>query len=618
MPNVAAFLRRSVRRAGRVRGRPAGAAPRPAPDDDAATQGRGRPPEVARESTHLGPELDAAVFRARRRMRVGADPDYDLVQERFDALHYLLQVPRLLERPRVDPVAHFLESGQAHHRSPEPDFSMRSYLTRHPERGEGHERSPYLAWLKEGRAAGEIADPAPGIEGMAHLLGRTPAEVVELLVDRRTDLRDRLRTGELGDMVNRAIEIEPLIAHARSRFTRPRLLPFGDPDAVEQAVAIHGVHERAGFRTARLVLVINRPRWGGGRRLEGHIAHALASQLPADEVVVIYTEEGGQSPAGRFPDGVREIDFATLVAGLEPEHAEAALVILLRTFRADAIVNINSGTLYRAMQAFGRALTASERVFLCFFCNEQTPSGAWVGWSLRYFYRFFEQVTGVITDSDHLVRELTAAYRVPESGHGRLHVLRAPVEPTLPLVAEPPDRAGRRPQVFWAGRWDRQKRIPLVLEVARRMPDVDFRMWGESVMDTHRAGVPDNVSREGRYEHISEIPLAEADAWLYTSGWDGVPSQLLEVSMTGIPIVGTLVGGTEEILSAEHSWPVDAAAGAPAYVSALRAVLADPAGARGRALQLRERLVTERTQAGFADSVADLLLRQPGTTGGGR
>ena len=50
--------------------------------------------------------------------------------------------------------------------------------------------------------------------------------------------------------------------------------------------------------------------------------------------------------------------------------------------------------------------------------------------------------------------------------------------------------------------------------------------------------LPRNVTVEGRYGHISEIPLAEADVWLYTSGWDGVPSQLLEVAMTGIPIVG--------------------------------------------------------------------------------
>ena len=32
--------------------------------------------------------------------------------------------------------------------------------------------------------------------------------------------------------------------------------------------------------------------------------------------------------------------------------------------------------------------------------------GAWFGWSLRYFYRTFDEVAGVITDSEHLAGEL--------------------------------------------------------------------------------------------------------------------------------------------------------------------------------------------------------------------
>jgi glycosyltransferase involved in cell wall biosynthesis len=541
-------------------------------------------------------------------MRTGVDDDYDRVQENLDVLHYLLQAPRLLERPRVDLVEHFLEYGVQHLRSPDIHFSMAAYLERHPERAEDPERNPYLAWLEHGRAAGEIADPAPAVPEMAHLLGLDPQQVVDLLVERRADVVERVRTGELGRMVERATEIEPLIGQARTRFTRPRLLPFGDPTALAQVALIHAVHEAAGWRRARLVLVINRPRWGGGRRLEGHLAHALVPRVAADDVVVIYTDGGGSAPEDRFPDGVREIDFAGLAEGLEPEAAEVALVVLLRTFRADAIVNINSATLYRAMRSFGRALTASERVFLCFFCNERTPFGSWTGWSLRYFYRLYEQVAGVITDSHQLAEDLVATYHVPESRRDRLHVFSAPVDPKLPFVAEAPAAPGRRPQVFWAGRWDRQKRVGLVLDIARSMPDVEFRLWGEQVMGGHHRGVPSNVTMEGRYGHISEVPLQEADAWLYTSGWDGVPSQLLEVAMTGVPLVGTLVGGTGEVLADGQAWPVGECEGAEAYVEALRDVLADADDARRRSRALRDRLVAERTEEAFTATAAEVLL----------
>jgi len=129
-------------------------------------------------------------------------------------------------------------------------------------------------------------------------------------------------------------------------------------------------------------------------------------------------------------------------------------------------------------------------------------------------------------------------------------------------------------------------------------------------MGEETAPVPRNVSVQGRYSHISELPLSEADVWLYTSGWDGVPSQLLEVAMTGIPIVGSLVGGTGEVLSDEDAWPVGDSENAEAYVTAILAALADPTESRRRALALRERMLLERPEKEFATRASDLLLTE--------
>ncbi len=123
---------------------------------------------------------------------------------------------------------------------------------------------------------------------------------------------------------------------------------------------------------------------------------------------------------------------------------------------------------------------------------------------------------------------------------------------------------------------------------------------------------PDNVHLRGTYADLGELDLGSADAWLYTSGWDGVPSQLLEVAMTGVPLVGSLVGGTGEVLHRDLSRPVEAIDDPAAYVEALREVLADPDGARDRALALRERLVHERTADRYAEAACALLLRPEG------
>ena len=119
---------------------------------------------------------------------------------------------------------------------------------------------------------------------------------------------------------------------------------------------------------------------------------------------------------------------------------------------------------------------------------------------------------------------------------------------------------------------------------------------------------PDNVRLEGRYTDFSELDLSEADAWLYTSGWDGVPSLLLEVGMTGVPIVGTLIGGTGEVLGDDDGWPVREIEDPEAYAKAIRDVLADPSEARRRAAALRDRLLRQRTYGPYAELAAELLL----------
>lgn len=562
------------------------------------------------DKTNLGPIMDAHVARAKRAMLpAGIDPDYDLAHESFDVMNFLLQARHLLAADGVDPLQHFLDNGPRARASPEINFNMRAYLSRYPERKEGPERSPYLDWLKRGRAAGEIADPAIGLEKVAPVLRMEPRELAAELATTRSDLQERLRTGTLGEMFARATEVEPLIGDVWTETTRPNIPPLPTPNIADQVAVMRACQQAAGFARARVLLVATEPRWGGGRRVEGHIAYALARRIDPSDIVVIYSDKSGTAPRDRFPAGVREIDLAGHVEGMDRAAAYRLLVELIRSFHADAVVNINSALLYDAMTTYGKALAASERLFMLLLCNEQQAMGNWLGRPLRYFYRGFDVVEGVITDSAYLAGWLRDRHQLGPEQASMIHVFSAPVDPHTPVASPPPSGPSRRPQVFWAGRWDRQKRVDIAFEVARRMPDTDFRMWGESVLTRDHVGeAPANVRLEGAYVHITDLELSDADAWLYTSAWDGVPSQLLEVGMTGIPIVGSLVGGTGEVLGAEDSWPVADPENPDAYVRALRDVLADQASARRRSRALRDRLLGQRTESAYAEQVCDLLL----------
>lgn len=567
-------------------------------------------PEVQLEHTNYGPQMDRVVERARRNQRVlGVNDDYDLVREHFDHYQFMLQATTLQEEPETDPIRFFLRNGPRAVNSPDPHFSMTNYLARYPQYAGGPERSPYLEWLKRGKAAGEIADPAHGIELMAEVLGLEPAQIVAELVAVRDDMNERLRYGVLGEMFAKAAEIEPLIGASWVETTRVRQVPLGAKHVASQIALLHHCHRAADFTRARLVMVINRPRWGGGRRIEGHLAHAVTGGIKPEEIVVIYTDEGGRAPVGRYPVGVRELDLATKGQELGlPDDAQAqALIVLLRSFRADSIININSRLLYRAMLPYGKALAASERLYLCFFNNEQRAQGNWEGWSLKWFYAAFDYLAGVITDSESLRDYLAEMYQVPEAEMERVHVLRAPAPTDIPVAPRP--AAGGRPVVFWAGRFDRQKRIDLVLEIARAMPDVTFRLWGERVLQGDPLGaVPENVEIRPPFAGFGSLDLSEADAWLYTSAWDGVPNMLLEVAMTGVPLVGTVVGGTGEVLAEDGAWPVTDVDDVAAYQKALREIFADADAARAKSLRLRERMLSARTAETFGEQATALLL----------
>jgi glycosyltransferase involved in cell wall biosynthesis len=569
------------------------------------------PPEVVVERTNLGPDMDEFVAELKRRQKpLGLDPDYDLLRANFDHVNFALQALLKSKVTSNDPVGVYLRNGAEALNNPDINFSMAAYLARYPEKREGNEH-PYLAWLRHGKGAGEIADPAPEVERMADLLDLSPGELVDALVERRTDLQRRLRTGKLGEMFARAAEIDPLVAGAWPECSRPSLVPMTTAITVRQMAALRASQVQAGFRRARVLLVIDSARSGGDRRMEEQVAHALAGRIAPEEIVVISTDEEGAPPTDRFPRGVRGVDFASHVADMEAAWQEHTLVMLVRSFHADSIVNIDSGTFHRAMRTYGSALAATERLFPIFFGNERTEIGDWYGWPSIQFYRLFDQVTNIITDSEYLARWLADSYRLDPGSREKIRVFHAAVDATLPLATpELSTRSSDPPTVFWAARSSgRIERIDLVLQIARLMPEVEFRVWGEQLLQRRkRKQLPENVRMEGRYAGLGGLDLDQADVWLYTSAWDGVPTILLEAAMSGVPIVGSLVGGTGEVLSEADAWPVAEIGEVGEYVKAIREVLADTAGARRRARALRERLLRERSESAFAEEVAGLLL----------
>lgn len=586
--------------------KPEVAAPPPAPVAQAAPPAPVVVAENDGRTPHYGEKLDQLIRAAQARLKPDGGPAYAAIRAGFDVGFYVMRYLDVARIPDVDVIQHYLSTGAKQGKDPTPDFSTRGYQRRYPEVGKSG-MNPFHHYLTIGRDKGYIAEPFVEFEAMCDIVGRPPHEVQSILQEKRRDIRERLAHGVLGEMVAKAAEFEPLIAQSWTDAADFKIPPFNHSDAIDRFVALNRLQEAAGFRRARFLIVVNRPRWGGARRMEGHIAHALARDVAPEEIVVINTDQDGEETPGRFPEGCRHIDFAGILGHLSLPVRQRVLVEFMRSLRPEAAYIVNSNLLWNALTAYGKALSASMKLFAGLFCNEQNPHGFWNGYPARHFYRHFDVLSGVFTDSHDLAESLKTQFNVPPAQARKVGVLEAPVDPAIPVAPAP--AAGRRPQIFWSGRFDKQKRLDILYAVARALPEVDIRMWGETVLAGAEPAFekPANVAHEGVYAAFADLPLQDCDLWLYTSEWDGVPSLLLEVSMTGLPLVGSRVGGVGEIMKDGLSWPVPDYRNVQDYVTAIRAVLADPAAARAKALALREALIAERTEDRYRETLRAAL-----------
>ncbi len=562
---------------------------------------------------HHGAALENRVTRAKARTGVVTDRKaYAETEPYFDHAYYLSRYPDILIQEEIDPIAHYIRAGEAEGRCPTPFFSARHYKARHPELAKSRTNA-FHHWVQTASATDTAWTGAPftDFETIAEMMGKSPQALFDLWRERQNELRSRLESGPLGEQVRRAEQHEPLIGQGWTEVPQLKVPPLHSDPAVKRVAAIWRLFLAADGKRAQFVICVNRSRFGSAPRAEGHLARALAAAHGADQVVVVTTDRPGPMPHGKLPDGVRHVDFAKLAPELNGDPRQRVLAEFLRALHPRCVFNVNSRLMWDMMTPYGTALSTSMHLHALLLCNEQSATGHWTGYPLRRVYRHFDQLSGVLTDSRFLADDLIRRYGVPPAQRHKIRVLPNPVDSSIPVAAPPKEKPGRRPRIYWAGRLDPQKRIDLVFDIAAQMPDCDFHVWGDKVMGAAPLPpTPPNLVLEGAYAAFRDLPLDQADCWLYTSAWDGVPTMLLEVAMTGVPIVGSDVGGTSEILRPSLADAMPPGASAADWALAIRAVLDNPERARTQALELRETLVAERTAQAHAKIVAAL----PGCT----
>ena len=170
----------------------------------------------------------------------------------------------------------------------------------------------------------------------------------------------------------------------------------------------------------------------------------------------------------------------------------------------------------------------------------------------------------------------------------------------------------RRPEgrkVLWAGRLDRQKRPDLLLAVAKALPDVEFHVYGDAVLD-YKTGVVGslqklkNVRMLGSFDGVESLPFADFPVFLYTSQWDGTPTMVIAAALACIPIVASCVGGVGDIVTEARGYPVADIENVALYVARINEALDNQMNAEAKAAAAREYVKCEHSDAAFACAIA--------------
>ncbi len=217
------------------------------------------------------------------------------------------------------------------------------------------------------------------------------------------------------------------------------------------------------------------------------------------------------------------------------------------------------------------------------------------GWRNRLYERMqcvaYRRFDGVVAVSRPLAAQLERC-GVPR---GRIHTIpNAWAGTAEPLAASEARRQLGLDEdgcfrLAWVGRVSREKGLDVLLEALPLLADLPIRFsvlgdGGERAGLEARAralGVAERVRWHGMVPDAARH-LRACDAFVLSSRTEGTPIALFEAIAAGLPVVATHVGGVPEVVSPAQALlvpPEDPAA----LAAALRALLADPAGAAARA-----------------------------------
>jgi glycosyltransferase involved in cell wall biosynthesis len=158
--------------------------------------------------------------------------------------------------------------------------------------------------------------------------------------------------------------------------------------------------------------------------------------------------------------------------------------------------------------------------------------------------------------------------------------------------------------IGWMARMTSVKNPNLLLQVASRLPDVQFVMaGGGDLLETIKSNAPENVKVIGWADAATF--WSAVDIAISTSDNEGMPVALIEAQLAGLPVIATNVGSNSEVIQDEVTGLI-ASRSVDALVGAVNRFTSLPSLIRTQGDKGRERASKEFSLEKMIRSHADL------------
>ena len=533
----------------------------------------------------------------------------------------------------TSPLVHFLQHGVAQRIIPTEVFDEQAYLLANPDL-KSYPDWLFLHFVRDGLYEGRTYTAQPMIaiapdftltpvEGARRkLLTRISSDIsadsvlppgLQKTVHAQRSAVGLLSSKLFGDIMARAQAIEPGVGERLE--PRGLLLP---PLHDGIASKFQALRMRLARNSYDHVICIPWLRSGGADLVSGFLCHGLRELFPQQSMLLLRTDQPHFERADWLPAGIDVLDMSDVTRSVPAVEAERLLFALLRGLRPRSVYNVNSRLCWMFMRRFGHRVPADTKLFAYLFCWDQTATGVRVGYPTEFFPDTHGCLTALFTDTRYLKNELIRTYALPPEVSDRIVAIASPSKtPSITTtmaergVETAPARAA--PLFLWGGRLDLQKRFDLLVAIARRMPNCEFRCWGTAMLDAapDLSLLPANVAMMGSFKNLTDLPLGESDGWIFTSAWEGLPTTIIELGKLGMPIVASAVGGVPEIIDASTGWLVDPFDSVDGFVTALRTLLDKPQERISRARTLQKRVCSRHTMEAYKATLAQAIVAEP-------